>query len=426
MTRVQRTFWFVSVATSLVACRIDERPPPAPAPSMPSSPATPTSPTSPTAPDAAPDLDAKDAKGLLKLVDTMKAELKDKPRDFGIDMALANLFYDNGRFIEALGYYRDAGKIADEAEKLALAAKGKPAAHAVPASCRAEDAEAKDGKRTFESTLAAVKRLAPNSPEAVACLRELVPTLATLRTRRGNAWYLAGNGDKAREEHEAALALDPDQPEALFFRGAQILERAKGDPAQLARGRAEWEHLLRVAPDHPRSAVVRETMPRIDELFGARAGEAPLAPMLGRQAPSPLPQGPAPLPPGMAEAAQNAKLTPEQGAELDERLTKGEGLLAQGKWQEALDTFKTVMPVRADGRVALGMGIALRELGKPTAERVLIQAARMPGADAARARFELAVLYEKTNPAAAKEMFEALRADPMWGAKASERLGKLR
>ena len=136
--------------------------------------------------------------------------------------------------------------------------------------------------------------------------------------------------------------------------------------------------------------------------------------------------GPAPLSAGVAEAASNVKLTPELSRQLDETLAGGEKLLTEAKWQEALDTFKGVMPLRPDGRVALGLGIALRELGKPTAERVLTQAMRMPGGDAPRATYELALFYEKADAAKARSLFESLASDSNWGPKSKVRLAGLK
>lgn len=411
---------------TLSAC-IPDDPPPAPAAA-----AVEAAPTA-----AGKVADGQDEKGLLKAVESMKAEIKDRPRDFGINLALGNLFYDNGRYVEALEYYRDAERIAAEVERALISTKDRPAAKKTPESCRPEDESAKDGRRSFEKVAEAVKALSDaSSPEAVACLRQLAPRVAQLHARQGNAWYLVGNGDKAREAHEAALAIDPDEPEALFFRGAHILENAKGDEAKLSAGRAEWEHLLRVAPDHPRATIVRETMPRIDELFGAKAvakahghGAGAMAghPPIGEapQGDGPM-AGPGPLPAGMAEAMQKTPMTPELAKSLDQKLADGDLLLAKGEWQAALDTFKGVMPLRPDGRVALGMGVALRELGKPTAERVLLQATRMPGGDAARAQYELGRLYETTQPAKARETYEAIKADPTWGRKASERLAAMK
>jgi len=71
------------------------------------------------------------------------------------------------------------------------------------------------------------------------------------------------------------------------------------------------------------------------------------------------------------------------------------------------------------------MGIALRELGKPTAERVLMNATKMPGADPARATLELAKFYEKSDVPQAKALLQQITSDPKYGAEAKTRLGKL-
>jgi tetratricopeptide (TPR) repeat protein len=355
------------------------------------------------------------SKGLLQTVDSLKDELKGRPRDFGINLALGNLYFDNGRYVDALGYYRDALALVAEAEGRLLQAKSRPAA---PADCRVEPSTGGKSGRSVEQVLQQAS--ARPGEGALACLAGLVPSMANVRARQGNAWYLAGNADKAREAHDTALRLDPDQPEALFFRGANLLESARGDEAKLAEGRAVWVRLVKVAPDHPRALVAKETLPRIGELFGKRP-EAP-APA-SREATM---KGPAPLPPGVAEAGRGVAMTPELSKQLDAKVVDGEKRLTEGRWQEALDAFKEVMPLRPDGRVALGLGVALRELGKPTAERVLTQAVRMPGGDAPRATYELAVFYAKTDAAKARTLFESIAADATWGAKAKERLGKLR
>ncbi|MFM2151693.1 MAG: hypothetical protein RL199_128 [Pseudomonadota bacterium] len=376
----------------LAACIPDE----APAPTPPAAPA------------------GTDSKSLLQTVDSLQNELKGRPRDFGINLALGNLYYDNGRYVDALGYYRDAVGLIAKAEETLVGAKTRP----VPsADCRVEAAIEGKGGRSVEQVLQVAAGRTGDA--AVACLAGLVPSMANVRARQGNAWYLAGNADKAREAHDRALQLDPDQPEALFFRGANLLESAHGDEAKLAAGRAVWERLLRVAPSHPRAAVAKETLPRLGELFGKKPEAAP------GEARGTM-EGPAPLPAGVAEAAQQTELTPENAKQLDAKLAEGERLLGESRWQEALDTFKGVMPLRPDGRVALGLGIALRELGKPTAERVLTQATRMPGADVPRAMYELALFYEKTDAAKARSLFESIPSDASWGAKARARLAKLR
>ena len=386
---------------------------------------------------------ATDAKSLLATVDALQGQLKNRPRDFGVNVALGNLFYDNGRYVEAIEYDADALKIGADAQAriLAFAKEKLPAAKVVPEECRvdrpaAADVAQGDKTRPFEAIAQAAAAQTPaDGPAAVACWRQLTPMLAELHAREGNAWYLVGDGDKAREDHVQALALDPDQPEALFFEGAHLLETSHGDPKLIAEGRAVWEHLLKVAPNHPRAQIVRETLPRIDQLFGPKAQVALANPPAGAGG---LPEGHPPaggdggamaaapaLAPGTMAAMQQVPRTPALEKQLDDTLAQGEELLQQKKWQAALETFKQVMPLRPDGRVALGMGIALRELGKPTAERVLTMAAQMPGGDPARARLELGMFYEKSSPAQAKALFQEVEGDPKVGARAKAELAKL-
>lgn len=414
------------------ACIPDDVPPPKPLP------ANQPGGSGAVAPDGGIGDPGTDTKSLLATVESMKGQLKDKPRGFNVSAALGNLFYDNGKFIDAIEYYGDALDRAAPAEKrlteLAAAGQLDPKA-AVPESCKLDhptkDDLAQGNKaRALEEIVAAAATLAPTDPAGeAACLGQLRLILANTHARRGNSWYLVGNADKARTDHTIALALDPVNPEALFFSGALALENAHGDPAKLAVGKAFWEKLLKVAPDHPRAQIVKETLPRVDQLFGPNAGHGGMdmaghPPIEGQDA---APGGAAApqLPAGMAEAMSNVQHTPEMEARLDKTTADGEALLQQGRYQEALDTFKQVMPLRPSGKIALDLGIALRELGKPTAERVLTQATRMPGGDPTRAKYELAIYYEKHDPAQAKALYQEVLDDPKVGADAKARLAKL-
>jgi len=434
-----RWHWTAGIAVAALAsaaCIPDEVAPPPPA----SSPAPDAS--TPVPKDGTGDLSANglddaanvDQKQLLATVDSMKTELRDKPRDFGVNVALGNLYYDNNRFIDAIEYYTDGLKLAAETEKQLndlTASKSFDPKAPVPASCRLMEPTAKEAKdgphlRALENVVAGAKALAETDPKgSVACLGQLLPMISNVHARRGNSWYLIGNADRAQGDHAAALALDPDNAEALFFSGALVLETAKGDAVKLAQGKAYWEKLLKVAPNHPRADLVRKTLPRIDQLFGpnANAGHPPTGD--GQPGEDEEPAAAPQLPAGMMQAMQNVQHTPEMDAQLDKTTEEGEALLQKQQWQEALDTFKRVMPLRPSGRIALDLGIALRELGKPTAERVLTQATRMPGGDPQRARYELAVFYEKKDPQQAKTIYADLVNDPKVGADAKARLARL-
>ena len=94
------------------------------------------------------------------------------------------------------------------------------------------------------------------------------------RSRRGNALYLVGNPDGALAEHRRVLAWSPDHPESLFFVGAILLEQSRGDKAKLEEGKKYWRRLLAVAPDSPRAPLVKDSLPRADEIFAPKAQAA--------------------------------------------------------------------------------------------------------------------------------------------------------
>jgi tetratricopeptide (TPR) repeat protein len=416
--RIPSSLLALVAVASLIGCIPEEAPTPPPVEA--------TAPVDAGPPAAANTGDVPtDSKSLLATVEAMKDQLKSRPRDFNVDAALANLFYDNGKYIDAIEYYTNAlDRLAAAEKRLDPTAK---IAGPVPEGCRLETnakqpTTAGTPARTVEEAVTYADSIATQNPAgAAACLSQLVAPLAGVHARRGNSWYLIGNTDKARGDHQAALRLDPNNPEALFFSGAVELETAHGDPVKLAAGKAFWERLLKAAPEHPRAALVKETLPRINELFGAKPGAMPGdAPGVAAGGPS----APA-LPAGMAESMQNVQHTPEMDAQLDKTMDEGEALLAKKEWQKALDTFKQVMPLRPNGRTALGMGIALRELGKPMAERVLQNATTLPGGEPARAKYELAILYETKDPAQAKSLLQEVSSDPKIGAEAKARLAKL-
>lgn len=432
----------VALAGSLVACIPEDDLTQAPAPRYGPDGQIPQRPASDAATADEVDHDPSaplptDSKKLLATVESLKDKLKDRPRDFNVNAALGNLFYDNAKYIDAIEYFGDALELSAPTEARLLDGADANPARVVPAACRLNapskaDLEKGQQMRAFEAIVETADSLLGSQPAgASACLAQLRPSIASVHARRGNSWYLAGNPEMAKKDHAAALALDDGHAEALFFMGALTLELARGEPAALDEGSAYWRRLLEIAPDHPRAEIVRSTLPQVPALFGPRPEPGRVHPsqgepvMPGATAASggePL----APLAPGVAEAMAKVELTPELNAELDDKIVQGEALLEQKQWQKALDTFMPVMPIRPSARLALGMGIALREIGKPSAERVLIQSGRMPGADVQRSSFELAILYEKTNPAQAKSLYQDLAGDPVLGEAVAARLAALK
>jgi tetratricopeptide (TPR) repeat protein len=405
---------------ALAACSRKEPPPKAPA-------------------DAGPlaNVDANDPKALLAAVDRLQGQLKDKPKSFEVLSALGNLYYENGRYLEAVDSYRQALAISrpfeDRAQEL-HGQKVKPAKD-LPLECR----RSAQGYG-LEQIGQAARKLDP--PRELRCLDSALQLAIEARSRRGNALYLVGNPDGALAEHRRVLAESPDQPESLFFVGAILLEQSRGDKAKLEEGKKYWRRLLAVAPDSPRAPIVKDSLPRAEQIFApkppatAAAGDAmppghpdvstqlpPGHPPIGGNDPSsPMahsgatPEQRADVNPqelqAVAEAAQNTERTPELEKGLDQLTAQAEALLDQGKYQEARDAIVRVMPMRPnDARTAAAMGGAMRGLGREQmAERTLSQALQIDPKQP-RALYEMGkLLAARGDKAGAAEKMRAVQS----------------
>ena len=394
-----------------------------------------SSPPAPAAADAGVPLsldnvDAKDPKALLAAVDQMAGHLKDKPKTFEVLAALGNLYYENSRYLDAVDTYRQALEkaAAADAEAAALRGRGVKAAAALPLECR------RSGPSYGLEQIAAVARktAAADAPTALRCYEEALGMAVASRARRGNALYLIGNPDAALAEHERVLLREPDHPESLFFVGAILLEKSRTDPTQREPGKQRWSRLLEVAPDHPRAALVRENLPKVDQLFAPPQADAGPPPLPANHPPVATPQsGPtAEQVQNVAEAVKNTERTPALEKSLDETLARGEALLDEGKFQDARSALIQVMAMRPDSpQVAAALGGTMRGLGNlPMAERVLGRALQLD-ARSPRANYELGMLLAgRGDKQAAAQHLQISLTDPAFASKhkITEELARLR
>jgi len=378
-------------------------------------------------------LDTSDPKALLAAVDQMQAQLQDKPKTFEVLSALGNLYYENGRYLDASNSLRQALAISApfEARAQELRDRQVKPAKDLPPECR----RSAQGYG-LEQIAQAARKLDPERERR--CLDSALQMAIDARARRGDSLYLVGNPDGALAEHRRVLAESPDHPESLFFVGAILLEQSRGEKAKLEEGKKYWRRLLAVAPDSPRAPLVKDSLPRADEIFAPKAqaggamppghpdvsgqlppghpaiaGNAPSAPMAHRGAAAEeLPAVDPQQLQAVAEAAQNTERTPELEKGLDQLTARAEALLDQGKYQEARDTIVRVMPMRPnDARTAAAMGAAMRGLGRgQMAERVLSRALEIDPRQP-RALYEMGkLLAARGDKAGAAEKMRAVQA----------------
>jgi tetratricopeptide (TPR) repeat protein len=405
-------------------------------------------PSQPPAAPAANPADPSSSKALLAEVDRLKERIKDKPKTFEVVSALGNLYYENGRYLEAVDAFREAEELAAPAqlEADALRKRGvKPAAES-PVECRRSGPD-----RGLAKIAEDARKLDP--PRQLSCLDDALQMALQDSARRGNALYLIGNPDSALAEHRGVLARSPDYPESLFFVGAILLEQSNGDRKQLAEGKKYWQRLLKVAPESPRASIVRETLPKADEVFKPRrpqvsAGSAPAArddlpaghpPIADGQPGAPMNRGLAQVPReptaeemrNLQEAVANTERTPELEKGLDELLAESERDLDQGRYQEARDAVVRVMPMRPnDPRTSAAMGGAMRGLGRmEMAQRTLLHALQLDPKQP-RALYEIGKLKaQQGDKGGASQSFAALKsADPAFAQShnVDEELARLR
>jgi tetratricopeptide (TPR) repeat protein len=359
------------------------------------------------------------AEQLLQQLDATPG-LKEREKTFEMAGMIGRLYLHNGRPQDARAFLAQAEQKASGLRALLLAEEKRLAA---PARAGVEKAVA-EGKACpglaedalFEAREAEARaRLAKGDRAgAVGCARMALLPLLDVLAQAGTAAQLAGDVPGALAAHDRALALDPAAPESLFARAALLYETRGQDRQALTRARdalklllarhpagarapqasmllTELEDALKAGGVSQRDALrARERQARVAKDFpttappagaamaqagarpGAQAG-TPGAAAGGPMAAGQGGQGSAPvLSKEMVDAVQSVERTPEFEAGLDKALAEGEEHLARGRYQEALASYRQVMPFRPqDGRTQAGLAWSLQALNRqPMADRV--------------------------------------------------------
>ncbi|MFL5434717.1 MAG: tetratricopeptide repeat protein, partial [Myxococcales bacterium] len=182
--------------------------------------------------------------------------------------------------------------------------------------------------------------------------------------------------------------------------------------------------------------LVRQSLPKADEIFAKTATEVASAGALGQGRPVPPNHPPvagndpaAPMahsgapsdrvdPAALAaveDAVKNTERTPELEKGLDDLTAQAEKLLDQDKYQEARDAIVRVMPMRpGDARTAAVLGGAMRGLGRTEMAQRTLSVALQNDPKQPRALYEMGKLKASSgDKAGAAESFRSLQtADP--------------
>ncbi|MDP1920303.1 MAG: hypothetical protein Q8L14_28925 [Myxococcales bacterium] len=316
---------------------------------------------------------------LIKKIDAAP-DLKGRDKPFEISASLTRLYFSQGRTKDAQVYAQEALAAAEPALQFYVEQKKKlgatPPAALADAKC--------DPEKGQEATLANVFAVARKHADgkrtaaAVTCARKALTGVPDVLLMDGNARFLSRDLAGARAAYDRVATTFGDVPEALYARASLTLDEKPDDVKALESAKRDFESFLAAAPNARQGRNARALLERTRAGIGA-GGLSKLTPV-----PAPAPPPPAGMPaldPATIAAFQNAPKTAEGDARFAKLIEDSEESLAKGRYQEALDGFKQVMPFQPDNpRLRAGMAWTLVKLGKPMAENVWRVASGTPEA----------------------------------------------
>jgi len=317
---------------------------------------------------------------ILKQLDSTP-DLKNREKTFEVAFALGKLYYSHARYAEAAEYLGQATQKAEPARALYLAQRPRAAG----TGSGREDACGSTAQNSLEAKTGAARQLAQkgNAAGALACLRDALEPELEVEELRANALFLTGNSPGALAGFERALAISGDRAHSLYGRALVLFDSRGDDLKALQKVKEDLAHFLRQEPTGERADYARKLLARTDEAISAggitklvqkkdaepkaaptRVASRPPAPPANQQLP--------PVSPEVVESIKNTERTPELQAGLAKLVEEGEDHLAHGKYQDALDAYKRVVPFQPDnGRAKAGMAWAMVGLQRqPMADRI--------------------------------------------------------
>ncbi len=320
---------------------------------------------------------------LVKKLDAT-AGLKEKDKPFEIAASLGRLYFGQGRYRDAQTFFKQAVDGAQDARMLYLAQKkvagGRPLPNAADIGCTPTADVTVVALHEKAKVLAAAK----NAPGAVACLKAALAPVAEVEVLLGHTQFLLHDAGAALFTYTRALDTFEANADARYARAALTLDSFGDDVAALNRAKADFERFLADVPTSPRAPTAKRLLERTNAALAA-GGLSKLA-ITPEQVAALAPATPNVQPPvlskEMMEAFQNAPRTPEMEQNFGKLVSDAEEHLARGRFQDALNAYKQVMPYQPENaRLRAGMAWTMIKLNRqPMADNVWRVATQNPDA----------------------------------------------
>jgi len=376
---------------------------------------------------------APSADQILKQLDSTP-DLKKREKTFEVASAVGKLYYTHGRYADAAEYLGQALQKAEPARALyqQQRKRGGAANPVKEGACGPARPNALDGQTAAARELAQKGNLSASQD----CLRAALEPVLEVEELRANALFLNGDSAGALAGYERALAISSDRANSLYGRALLLFDTRGEDVKALHQAQRDLTRFLELEPSGPKSGYVRKLLHRTEEGISAggltklaqkRDAERKTAPTrVASRPPAPAAnQQPPPLSPEVVESIKNTERTPELQEGLAKLVEEGETHLSRGRYQEALDAYKRVVPFQPEnGRAKAGMAWALVGLQKqPMADRVWSVAV---GSDPAAVEKLGDALAGKGDKAGAKALWKKLAETAPTYAQGSGLAAKLR
>lgn len=330
---------------------------------------------------------------LIKKLDAMGDDLKNRAKPFSVAASLGRLYFINGRYPDAIRYLEEAVAKAQPTKDFYIqqlkAAGKKPIPPASTVGCAPEP------NAELEAQLA--KAQAQKDPAAAAsCAKASLQPLMEVNEELANAKFLSHDPVGALKVYDSELELFDFDADARYGRAAVLLDTKGDDVKSLQAAKADLELFLKDYPTHPRAAQAKQFLSRANDAIAAggiskaKPKTTPIKedPHKGMENAPFAQQGgngtgqPPPLTKEMIDAVQNTPRTPEMNDAFAKLVEQAEDDLAKGQFQDALDKYKRVVPFQPEnGRAKAGMAWSMVRLNKqPMADNVWNVAAQDPAA----------------------------------------------
>jgi tetratricopeptide (TPR) repeat protein len=278
---------------------------------------------------------------------------------FEVAVSIGKLFAYQGRYAEAARYFQQALNKTKAARSIYLQHRALLAGAKVrcdlPVGAQVEGMVEKSVQLSQKGNLQG----------AAACAQEALQPTLEAQTLLGNVLFLSGDSKAALKTYDQVLEVNPGSPGALYARGATHFDRGERKLAidDLQRYLSQREDLT-----HESEARAL--------LTGASGREGPAprvaTPPVAETSTASKAASPPPLSPELIAAVQQTQQTPDFVAGLARTVEEAESALAAGRYQDALDRYKQVMPYQPNnGRFRAGMAWALVGLNRqPMGDRI--------------------------------------------------------